>query len=97
MFYFRELFVIFVRHGYVMEESAFNLMHAPAPSKMQYALNVNVVYGTMVVGFLDAHFVLTSYVKMTNLNIRLLVKYWNQKIINVSVTPNSLKHYKINF
>jgi hypothetical protein len=61
-------------------------LHMPAHAlcRMLYVLNVSAKCGIMVGASSVAHFVQASCVKMISLNIRLLVRSWNQKILNVS-------------
>ena len=46
----RVQFVIFVKHLFVIAGVALLLMHVNVPSRMENAVNVNVVYGNMVSG-----------------------------------------------
>jgi hypothetical protein len=61
-------------------------LHMPARAlcRMLYVLNVSGKCGIMVGVSSVAHFVQASCVKMISLNIRLLVRSWNQKILSVS-------------
>lgn len=80
---FRVLFVIFVKHGYVMVENASQRMPVFVPYKMQVVLNVNVEHGITVVVYSCAHIVQHIFVKMINSSTKRHVKFWIQKIINV--------------
>jgi len=80
---FRVLFVIFVKRGYVMDGNVLLPMPVFVPYKMQIVLNVNVEHGITVVVYSCALIVQHIFVKMINLSIKLHVKFWIQKIINV--------------
>jgi len=95
---FRVLFVIFVKHGYVMVENVLQLMPVSVPYKMRIVQNVNVEHGIMVVVYSCALIVQHIFVKMINLNTKLHVKFWIQKIINVMYSTKILngsfsRHY----
>lgn len=73
-----------VRHGCVMVVVASLHMPAHALCRMLFVLNATAKCGTMVGVSSAVPFVQASCVKMISLNIRLLVRSWNQKISNVS-------------
>lgn len=80
---FRVPYVIFVKRGCATVENVWQLMLASVHYKMQIAPNVNVERGIMVAAYLCARIVQCIYVKTINLNIKLRVRFWSRKIINV--------------
>jgi len=77
--------VIFVRHGCAMVANVFRVMHAAAHYRMQSALNANAASGITAGGCSNVHFVIPSCVRMINLSIKQVVKFWSLKITNVKV------------
>lgn len=51
---------------------------------MRSASNASVVSGIMVDAYSAAHFVTTSFARMTSLNTKPLVKFWRLRATNVS-------------
>jgi len=75
--------VIFVRLGFVTVKNVLQVMHALVAYGTQYALNVKEAFGTTVDEFSIVDFVRIFFVKMINLNTKLVVKFWKRKVINV--------------
>lgn len=83
----REQYVIFVKLGFVTVGSVFPHTPVRVRFKMQYVLNVREKYGIMEDAYSDAAFAPIFYVKMISLSTKHPVKFWNQRIINVSPHP----------
>jgi len=63
---------------------------------MPFVRNVREEFGIMVEGYSNAHSVIAFYVKMINLSIKHLAKYWKQKISNVITAIKNIAFFILN-